>query len=70
MAKPSIGDMIEHSEPEFERVVTGKVIELFDLQFLYEVHKVVEKDKEKIPVDKTSTRMCLYNDSSESWKKI
>ena len=48
MAKPSIGDMIEHSEPEFDRVVTGKVIELFDLQFLYEVHKVVEKDKEKI----------------------
>tara|TARA_B100000424_G_scaffold242145_1_gene210785 strand:- start:730 stop:933 length:204 start_codon:yes stop_codon:yes gene_type:complete len=67
MAKPSIGDMIEHSEPEFERVVTGKVIELFDLQFLYEVHKVVEKDKEKIPVDKTSTRMCMFN---ESWKKI
>ena len=52
------------------RVATGKVTELLDLHFIYEVHKVVEKGREKIPVDKTSTRMCLYNDSNESWKKI
>jgi hypothetical protein len=53
-----------------DRVATGKVVELLGAQFVYEVHKVVEKGKEKIPVNKTSTRMCLYNDSSESWKKI
>ena len=70
MAKPEVGDMIKHSEPAFDRVATGKVVELLDLQFIYEVHKLVEKGREKIPVDKTSTRMCLYNDSSESWKKI
>jgi len=70
MAKPEINDMIEHSEPTFERVVTGKVVQLLDNQFVYEVHKVVEKGREKIPADKTSTRMCLYNDSDESWKKI
>ena len=70
MAKPEVGDMIEHSEPSFDRVATGKVVELLGAQFVYEVHKVVEKGKEKIPVNKTSTRMCLYNDSSESWKKI
>jgi len=62
--------MIEHSEPGMDRVATGKVVELLGAQFVYEVHKVVEKGKEKIPVNKTSTRMCLYNDSSESWKKI
>ena len=67
MAKPEINDMIEHS---FERVATGKVVQLLDTQFVYEVHKVVEKGREKIPADKTSTRMCLYNDSDESWKKI
>ena len=33
MAKPDINDMIEHSEPYFERVATGKVVELFDTQF-------------------------------------
>jgi len=70
MAKPEVNDMIELSEPTLDRVVTGKVTELLDSQFIYEVHKVVEKGREKIPVDKTSTRMCLYNDSSESWKKI
>ena len=70
MAKPEVNDMIEHSEPAFDRVATGKVTELLSSQFIYEVHKVVEKGREKIPVDKTSTRMCLYNDSSESWKKI
>ena len=70
MAKPEVDDMIEHSEPAFDRVATGKVVELLDSQFIYEVHKLVEKGREKIPVDKTSTRMCLYNDSSESWKKI
>ena len=50
-----------------ERVATGKVIELFDTQFLYEVHKVVEKGRERIPVDKTSTRLCMFD---EKWSKI
>ena len=67
MAKPDINDMIEHSEPYFEIVATGKVIELFDTQFLYEVHKVVEKGRERIPVDKTSTRLCMFD---EKWSKI
>ena len=67
MAKPSINDMIEHSEPYFERVATGKVVELFDTQFLYEVHKIVEKGRERIPVDKTSTRLCMFD---EKWSKI
>ena len=70
MAQPKVGNMIEHSEPGMDRVATGKVTELLGAQFVYEVHKVVEKGREKIPVDKTSTRMCLYNDSNESWKKI
>jgi len=59
--------MIEHSEPSFDRVATGKVVELLGAQFVYEVHKVVEKGREKIPVDKTSTRMCMFN---ETWSKI
>ena len=67
MAQPKGGKRIEHSEPGMDRVATGKVTELLGAQFVYEVHKVVEKGREKIPVDKTSTRMCLYN---ESWKKI
>tara|TARA_B110001454_G_C12392988_1_gene297602 strand:+ start:68 stop:271 length:204 start_codon:yes stop_codon:yes gene_type:complete len=67
MAQPKVGNIIEHSEPGMDRVATGKVVELLSSQFVYEVHKVVEKGREKIPVDKTSTRMCLYN---ESWKKI
>ena len=67
MAKPEVGDMIEHSEPAFDRVATGKVVELLDLQFIYEVHKLVEKGREKIPVDKTSTRMCMFD---EKWSKI
>ncbi|MGY9008021.1 MAG: hypothetical protein ACKVI2_05210 [Candidatus Pelagibacterales bacterium] len=70
MAQPKVGNIIEHSEPGMDRVATGKVVELLSSQFVYEVHKVVEKGREKIPVDKTSTRMCLYNDSNESWKKI
>ena len=52
MAKPEVNDMIEHSEPAFDRVATGKVTELLSSQFIYEVHKVVEKGREKIPVDK------------------
>ena len=67
MAKQEVGDMIEHSEPSFDRVATGKVVELLSSQFIYEVHKVVEKGREKIPVDKTSTRMCMFN---ETWSKI
>lgn len=67
MAKPEVGDIIEHSEPSFDRVATGKVVELLSSQFIYEVHKVVEKGREKIPVDKTSTRMCMFN---ETWSKI
>jgi hypothetical protein len=67
MAQPQVGDMIEHSEPYFERVATGKVVQLLDSQFVYEVHKLVEKGRERIPADKTSTRMCMNN---ESWKKI
>ena len=67
MAKPEVGDMIEHSEPSFDRVATGKVVELLSSQFVYEVHKVVEKGREKIPVDKTSTRMCMFD---EIWSKI
>ena len=67
MAQPEVGDMIEHSEPPFERVSTGKVVQLLGSQFVYEVHKLVEKGREKIPADKTSTRMCMNN---ESWKKI
>ena len=67
MAKPEVGDMIEHSEPASDRVATGKVVELLDLQFIYEVHKLVEKGREKIPVDKTSTRMCMFD---EIWSKI
>ena len=67
MAKPEVNDMIEHSEPVFDRVATGKVVELLSSQFIYEVHKVVEKGREKIPVDKTSTRMCMFN---ETWSKI
>ena len=67
MAKPEVDDMIEHSEPAFDRVVTGKVVELLDSQFIYEVHKLVEKGREKIPVDKTSTRMCMFD---EKWSKI
>ena len=67
MAKPEVDDMIEHSEPAFDRVATGKVVELLDSQFIYEVHKLVEKGREKIPVDKTSTRMCMFD---EKWRKI
>tara|TARA_E500000081_G_scaffold90081_1_gene91202 strand:- start:324 stop:527 length:204 start_codon:yes stop_codon:yes gene_type:complete len=67
MAKPEVNDMIEHSEPAFDRVATGKVTELLSSQFIYEVHKVVEKGREKIPVDKTSTRMCMFD---EIWSKI
>ena len=67
MAKPDINDMIEHTEPYFQRVATGKVGELFDTQFLYEVHKIVEKGTERIPVDKTSTRLCMFD---EKWSKI
>ena len=67
MAKPEVDDMIEHSEPAFDRVATGKVVELLDSQFIYEVHKLVEKGGEKIPVDKTSTRMCMFD---EKWSKI
>ena len=67
MAKPEVNDMIEHSEPAFDRVATGKVTELLSSQFIYEVHKVVEKGREKIPVDKTSTRMCMFY---EIWSKI
>jgi|TARA_B110000977_G_scaffold36522_1_gene49016 hypothetical protein len=70
MAKPEVDDMIEHSEPGMDRVATGKVVELLSSQFIYEVHKITEKGFEKVPVDKTSTRMCMYNDSGESWKKI
>jgi hypothetical protein len=43
------------------------VTELLDSQFIYEVHKVVEKGREKIPADKTSTRMCMFD---EIWSKI
>ena len=67
MANPDINDMIEHSEPYFERVATGKVVELLDSQFIYEVHKIVEKGREKIPADKTSTRLCMFD---EKWSKI
>ena len=67
MAKPEVNDMIEHSEPAFDRVATGKVTELLSSQFIYEVHKVVEKGREKIPVDKTCTRMCMFD---EIWSKI
>ena len=67
MAKPEVDDMIEHSEPAFDRVATGKVVELLDSQFIYEVHKLVEKGREKIPVDKTSTRMCMFD---EKWSMI
>ena len=67
MAKPEVDDMIEHSEPAFDRVAKGKVVELLDSQFIYEVHKLVEKGREKIPVDKTSTRMCMFD---EKWSKI
>ena len=67
MAKPDVEDIIEHSEPASERVATGKVVQLLGSQFVYEVHKIVEKGREKIPADKTSTRMCMFN---ESWKKI
>ena len=67
MAQPKVGNMIEHSEPGMDRVATGKVTELLGAQFVYEVHKVVEKGREKIPVDKTSTRMCMFN---ETWSKI
>ena len=67
MAKPEVGDMIEHSEPTYDRVATGKVVELLDSQFIYEVHKLVEKNREKIPADKTSTRMCMFD---EIWSKI
>ena len=65
--KPEIGDRIEHSEPYFERVATGKVVQLLDTQFLYEVHKIVENGKEKIPADKTSTRLCMFN---ETWSNV
>ena len=70
MAKPEVDDIIEHSEPASERVATGKVVQLLGSQFVYEVHKIVEKGREKIPADKTSTRMCMFSDSYESWAKI
>ena len=70
MAKPEVDDIIEHSEPLAKRVTTGKVIQLLESQFVYEVHKIVEKGREKIPADKTSTRMCMFSDSYESWAKI
>ena len=44
-------------------MATGKVVELFDTQFLYEVHKIVEKGRERIPVDKTSTRLCMFDEN-------
>ena len=47
MAQPKVGNMIEHSEPGMDRVATGKVAELLGAQFVYEVHKVVEKGRGK-----------------------
>ena len=66
MAKPEVNDMIENCEPYCERVATGKVIELLDSQFIYEVQKDVEKGREKIPDEKKSKRMGM---SDEIWSK-
>lgn len=67
MAQPKVGNIIEHSEPGMRRVASGKVVQLLGSQFVYEVHKITENDKEKIYTKNKSIRMCLYN---ESWKQI
>lgn len=55
MAKrPELGDKIEHSEPYFNRVNTGKVVNILSAQFSY-------------VTDKGEHRMCMFN---EQWKKI
>ncbi len=66
MVLPNIGANIEHYKPTDDRVTTGKVVELLDSQFVYEVHKIIQKGREWIPADKTSTRVC----DDENWDVI
>lgn len=52
--KPEVGDIIEHIEPHFNRVNTGKVVNILSAQFCY-------------VTDKGDHRMCLFN---EQWRKL
>ena len=52
--KPKLKDQIIHHEPSFNRVNQGKVIQLLDMQFLYEM-----KDG--------SIRHCMFD---EDWRFV
>ena len=52
--KPSIGDIILHKEPAFNRENTGQVTELLGMQFIYETQD-------------GQTRHCNYG---ELWQVI
>lgn len=51
---PELGDYIEHSEPAFNRVNEGTVVQLLAMQFIYETPK-------------GHIRHCMF---TEQWKKI
>lgn len=51
---PELGDYIEHSEPAFNRVNEGTVVQLLSMQFIYETPK-------------GHVRHCMF---TEQWKKI
>jgi|TARA_R110001599_G_scaffold9306_5_gene46107 hypothetical protein len=65
MKKPSIGDLIEHTEPCFARTKTGKVVQLLSDQFVYKTLSSTEDEKHFYPKD--GHGMCMY---SEDWKTI
>ena len=52
--EPAIGDYIQHSEPAFDRVNEGKVVQLLAMQFIYETPK-------------GNLRHCMF---TEQWKHI
>lgn len=50
--KPEVGDKIEHTEPHFDRVTTGTVVQILSAQFSYKT-------------ENGTHRMCMFN---EQWK--
>lgn len=50
--KPALGDVIEHHEPQFNRVRIGTVVMLLSAQFAYET-------------EEGENCLCMYN---ENWK--
>ena len=51
---PSLGDVIVHHEPTFNRTNTGKVVQLLSQQFVYET-------------ENGQSRFCLFK---EDWKYV